>query len=56
MSRKISSAGVNGKYGMSIGAINGVPNDSSFCQEPGIFIFGFENPSLHIITAIGSKP
>ena len=56
MSRKISSAGVNGKYGMSIGATNGVPNDSSFCQEPEIFMFGFDNPSLNIITAIGPKP
>ena len=56
MSRKISSAGVNGKFGMSIGATIGVPNDSSFCQEPEIFMFGFDNPSLNIITAIGSKP
>ena len=30
-SRKISSAGVDGKFGMSIGATIGVPNDSSFC-------------------------
>ena len=37
MSRKISSTGVNGKFGMSIGATIGVPNDSSFCQEPEIF-------------------
>ena len=56
MSRKISSAGVDGKFGMSIGATIGVPNDSSFCQEPEIFMFGFDNPSLNIITAIGPKP
>ena len=56
MSRKISSAGVDGKFGKSIGATIGVPNDSSFCQEPGIFIFGFDHPSLNIITAIGPKP
>ena len=56
MSRKISSDGVDGKFGMSIGATIGVPNDSSFCQEPEIFMFGFDNPSLNIITAIGPKP
>ena len=31
MSRKISSAGVDGKFGMSIGATISVTNDSSFC-------------------------
>ena len=56
MSRKISSAGVDGKFGMSIGATIGVPNDSSFCQEPETFMFGFENPSFDIHTASGSKP
>ena len=43
MSRKISSAGVDGKFGISIGATIGVPNDSSF-------------PSFDIHTASGSKP
>ena len=37
MSRKISSAGVDGKFGMSIGDTICVPNDSSFCQEPELF-------------------
>ena len=56
MSRKISSAGVDGKSGMSIGATIGVPNDSFFCKEQETFMFGFENPSFVIHTASGSKP
>jgi len=56
MSRKISSAGVDGKFGMSIGATNAVSNDSFFCQDPETCMFGFENPSFDIHTVSAPKP
>ena len=56
MSNQINSAGADGKFGMSIGATNAVPNDSFFCQDPETYMFDFDNPSFEIHTAIGSKP